>query len=108
MQLRILDTFLRVWNGILFHSLPVRLAWTTKTVKAIRQLIIPIWLSNWDVPSINDYFGDLEPFLRENADLAPAFRDDLVELFSNPNDLTELKFHLGGFTDGNPRSCVTT
>ena len=107
MQIRILDTFLRVWNSDLLHSLLVRLAWTTKTAKAMRLLIIAVWLSNWDVPSINDCSGYLEPFLRENEDRALALRDGLVELFGNLNDLTELKFHLGGFTDGDARSCVT-
>ena len=47
-----------------------------------------------------EYYGDVEPFLRENDHLAPARRGHLLELFNNQNDAADLKLELAALIDG--------
>ena len=54
-----------------------------------------------------DYFGYVEPFLREIEDLAPASFDHLLELFNNPEDVADLKLEIAALIDA-ARSFVTT
>ncbi|CAB4018870.1 Hypothetical predicted protein [Paramuricea clavata] len=74
-QFRILDTFIRHWNSMFSQSPAVRLAWKTKTGKAMRTASTTRWWSKWEVVNqVHDYFGDVEPFIRGIEDLAPALR----------------------------------
>ena len=107
-QFRILDTFLSHWNSMFSQSPAVRLAWKIKTGKAMRTVSATRWWSKWEVVNqVCDYFGDVDPFLREIEDLAPALRAHLLEIFDNPEDVTELKLEIAALIDGG-RSFFTT
>ncbi|CAB4013758.1 Hypothetical predicted protein [Paramuricea clavata] len=56
---------------------------------------------------IDDYFGDVEPFIRGIEDLAPALRAHLLEIFDSPEDVADLKLEIAALIDGG-RSFVTT
>ena len=45
-----------------------------------------------------DYFGYVEPFIRENEEICPANRQHLLEIFDDPQSLLELRMHGVGCT----------
>ena len=47
-----------------------------------------------------EYFGDVEPFLRENDYLAPATSGHLLDLFNSPADAADLQLELAALIDG--------
>ena len=79
-QFRILDTLLRHWNGMFSQSPAVRLAWKTKTGKAMCTASTTRCRSKWEVVNqVCDYFDYVKPFLRGIEDLAAALRAHLLE-----------------------------
>ena len=48
-----------------------------------------------------EYFGDVEPFLRENENdhLAPATTGQLLDIFSDASDAKELELELAALID---------
>eukprot|EP00112_Aurelia_sp_Birch-Aquarium-sp1_P014586 Seg3162.1 transcript_id=Seg3162.1/GoldUCD/mRNA.D3Y31 product="hypothetical protein" protein_id=Seg3162.1/GoldUCD/D3Y31 len=107
-QFRLLDTFFKYWNAMFAHSPAVRLAWKTRTGKAMRTHSVTRWWSKWEVlDQVCQYFGDIEPFLAEIEGLVPATRDHLLELFNDQENVSDLKLELAAFIDGG-KSFVTT
>ena len=50
------------------------------------------WWSKWDIlQQALYYFGDIEPFLRENEELSPAVRRHLLEIFDDHQDFQDLQ-----------------
>ena len=45
------------------------------------------------------YFGDMEPFLCENDDIAPATQEKLVGFFSDPNKKAVCQIELAAIVD---------
>ena len=41
---------------------------------------------------MSEYFGDVEPFLRENDEVSPANRRRLLEIFDDPRGCQDLRF----------------
>ena len=59
------------------------------------------WRSKWEVVNqISDYFADVEPFIREIKDLAPASQAHLLEIFDTPEDVAHLKLKIAALIDG--------
>ena len=59
--------------------------------KAMRTCSATRWWSKWEVVNqISDYFADVEPFVREIEDLAPASPAHLLEIFYTPEDVAHL------------------
>ena len=48
---------------------------------------------------VSDYFGDVLPFLEENVNLSPATRQNLLDIFENPQDLQNLRLELAAIVD---------
>ena len=48
-----------------------------------------------------EYFGDVEPFLRQNENdhLAPATTEQLLDIFNDVSDAKELELELVALTD---------
>ncbi|KAK3737632.1 hypothetical protein QZH41_006457 [Actinostola sp. cb2023] len=100
-EFRVLDTFAQYWVSMFSHSAAVRLAWKTKTGTAMRSYSPTRWWSKWEtMKQVLDYFGDVEPFLRENDQLVPATRVHLLEIFNSPADSKDLELELAAFVDG--------
>ena len=55
-----------------------------------------------------EYFGDLEPFLREKNHLVPATRRQLLDIFNDPSDVKDLKLELAGLVDGGSHLVTAT
>ena len=47
---------------------------------------------------MSEYFGDVEPFLREN-EVSPANRRRLLEIFDDPRGCQDLRLELAAFVD---------
>ena len=100
-EFRGLDKFIMYWTAMFSNSPAVRLAWKDRTGKAMRSHSKTRWWSQFEImKQVFEYYGDVEPFLRENDHLAPATRGHLLELFNNQNDATDLKLELAALIDG--------
>lgn len=47
-----------------------------------------------------EWFADVEPFLRENEQLAPATREQLVDISNSPDDSKDLQLEIAAIVDG--------
>ena len=100
-EFRVLDTFAQYWVSMFSHSAAVRIAWKTKTGTAMRTYSPTRWWSKWEMMKhVLEYFGDVEPFLRENDQLVPATRVHLLEIFNSPADSKDLELELAASVDG--------
>ena len=99
-QFQILDLFSRYWIGMFSHSFNACLIWRERTGKSIRKFSNTRWWSKWEVLNqVVDYFGYVEPFLRENEEICPANRQHLLEIFDDPQSLQELRMELAALVD---------
>ena len=58
------------------------------------------WWSKWEILNqVVDFFGDVEPFLRENENICPANRQHLLNIIENPQDLQDLRLELAAIVD---------
>lgn len=81
------------------HSPAARLLWKTRTGVAMLRKSDTRWWSKWEVLNlVMQYFGDVEPFLREN-DISPVCRANLLELFDDVNNLRDLNIELAAMID---------
>ena len=100
-EFRVLDKFIMYWIAMFSNSPAVRLAWKDRTGKAMHSHSKTRWWSQFEImKQVFEYYGDVEPFLRENDHLAPATRGHLLELFNNQNDAADLKLELAALIDG--------
>ena len=99
-EFRVLDKLIMYWTAMFSNSPTVRLAWKDRTGKAMRSHSKTRWWSQFEImKQVFEYYGDVEPFLRENDHLAPATRGHLLELF-NQNDAADLKLEPAALIDG--------
>ena len=69
------------------------------------------WWSKWEVmKQVLKYFGDVEPFLRQNENnhLAPATTGQLLDIFNDASDTKELELELAALIDGNSHFVTAT
>ena len=103
-EFRVLDRFSQLWVSMFSHSAAVRLAWKTRTGTAMKTYSATRWWSKWEVmKQVLEYFGDVEPFLRENEydhHLAPATTGQLLDIFNDASDAKELELELVALIDG--------
>ena len=86
-EFRILDSFIQYWVSLFAHSFNARLLWKEKTGQAMRTHSDTRWWSKWEIlQQALCYFGDIEPFLRENEEMSPAMRRHLLEIFDDHQD----------------------
>ena len=61
------------WLNLFSRSPKARLAWRSRTGRAMRSYSETRWWSKWEIINqIVDQFGDVQPFLEENTNTAPA------------------------------------
>ncbi len=64
------------------------------------SLIKTRWWSRWEVlHQVLQQFGDVELFLRNNADISPTTRSKLLEILSDPQKSSLLKIELAVVSD---------
>ena len=57
-------------------------------------------MEEWEILNqVVDFFGDVEPFLRENEYICPANRQRLLNIIENPQDLQDLRLELAAIVD---------
>lgn len=96
----VLDTFARYWNTMFSLSPAARIAWKTRSGTAMRLSSETRWWSQWEVLNlVMQYFGDVEPFLRENENMAPSCRRHLLEIFDDPVSARDLEIELAAMID---------
>ena len=82
------------------HSYNARLVWRERTGQSIRTFSETRWWSKWEVlRQVSEYFGDVEPFLRENDEVSPANRRRLLEIFDDPQSCQDLRLELAALVD---------
>ena len=99
-EFHILDSFARYWKSMFAHSYNARLVWKERTGVSIRTFSDTRWWSQWEnLQRVSDFFGDIEPFLRENAEISPANRRHLLEIFDNQDSHQKLHLELAALVD---------
>ncbi|KAK3744779.1 hypothetical protein QZH41_004216 [Actinostola sp. cb2023] len=100
-EFRVLDRFAQLWVTMFSHSAAIRLAWEGRTGRAMPTFSATRWWSKFEVmKQVLEYFGDVEPFLRDNDHLAPATRRQILDIFDDPHDANYLELELAALVDG--------
>ena len=110
-EFRVLDRFSQLWVSMFSHSAAVWLAWKTRTGTAMKTYSATRWWSKWEVmKQVLEYFGDVEPFLRQNENnhLAPATTGQLLDIFNDASDAKELELELAALIDGGSHFVTAT
>ena len=77
-----------------------QLLWKTRTGTAMRLHSKTRLWSKWEVLNqVMEFFGDVEPFLRENDNLSPLCRASLLEIFDDPVTARDLDIELAATID---------
>ena len=99
-EFKILDLFAWYWISMFSHSYNARLVWRERTGQCIHTFSETRWWSKWEVlRQVSEYFGDIEPFLRENDEVSPANRRRLLEIFDDPQSCQDLRLELAALVD---------
>ena len=99
-EFSVLNTFSRCWNTLFSLSPASRLLWRTRTGIAMQLHSKTRWWSKWKVLNqVMEFFGDVEPFLRENDNLSPLCRASLLEIFDDPVTARDLDIELASTID---------
>ena len=84
-QFKVLDSFTRYWVRLFSRSQAARLLWKERTGISMKSHSETQWWSKWEILNqVVDFFGDVEPFLRENEKICPANRQHLLSIIENP------------------------
>ena len=77
-----------------------RLLWKTRTGTAMKLHSKTRWWSKWEVVNhAMELFGEVEPFLKENDNLSPVCRANLLEIFDDPATARDLQIELAAMID---------
>ena len=91
-QFRVLDSFTRYWVSLFSRGHTARLLWKEKTGVSMKSHSETRWWSKWEILNqVVDFFGDVEPFLRENENICPTNCQHLLDIIDNPQDLQDLR-----------------
>ena len=95
-----LSLFFTLWISLFAHSPKVKALWKETTGRTMSTYSKTRWWSRWEVMNqVLLQFGHVEPFLQRNEDIGPATRTKLLEILSNPQQLTVLKMELASVID---------
>ena len=91
----ILNEFMSAWIGMFSHSFKARALWKERANGSVKSYSATRWWSKWEVMrQLMVYFGDLQPFVEENDDIAPANRLKILGIIQDSGKLTHLKVEL--------------
>ena len=95
-----LHEFGLLWVSLFAHSPKACVAWRTRTGRSMASYSKTRWWSRWEVfQQVMLQYGDLVPFLEENADIAPSTRPKLLSLLCDPQKNTKLQLELASIID---------
>ena len=88
------------WVSLFSHSPKTRLLWREQTSRAMPSYSPTRWWNRWELfNQIMVQFGDVEPFLRRNEDIAPATKAKLLSFFTDNERKSKLKMELAVVID---------
>ena len=94
-----LDQFINWWLQLFATSAAAKLAWRELTGTAIKSHSATRWWSKWEaMKQLLTHFGDVQPFLDQNQDIAPRLTDHLRVPFASDSD-TNLIMELAAVVD---------
>ena len=94
------DEFTKLWTALFSRSPKACLAWKTFCGRSVPTYSETRWWSRWEVmKSIHDGFGDVEQFIKETKELAPATLDKVKQILSDPVKNVQLKMELAVVID---------
>ena len=97
----IVSEFAAAWISLFSHSSKAKLAWRDQTSISMKTHSSTRWWSKFEVnKQVFDLFGDVELFLRQHTDLAPATRSKLLAFFDDPTKKMYLQLELATLVDG--------
>ena len=92
--------FFTLWVSLFAHSAKVKAKWRERTGRAMATYSKTRWWSRWEImQQVLEQFGDVEPFLQDNADVSAATRAKLLEILHDPQQLLLLKVELAAIVD---------
>lgn len=95
-----LHKFIVPWVSLFSHSPKLWALWKDKTGRAMKTYSKTRWWSKWEVMhQLLQQFGDVTPFLNEHCDSSLATRRHLMEILTNPQQLTLVKLELAAVID---------
>ena len=95
-----LHHFLTLWRSLFAHSPRVKALWKGRTGRAMASYSTTRWWSRWEVMNqVLQQFGDIEPFLKDHDDVSPATCTKLMQILSNPQQVSFLKLELAAVID---------
>ena len=82
------------------HSPKARLCWKELTGRSMASYSPTRWWSKWELMNqLLVQFGDIERFLTENSEIAPASNKKLLDILRNSPKNTYLKLELSSIID---------
>lgn len=82
------------------HSYNACLVWRQNTGQSIQTYSETRLWRKWEVLNqLLNYFGFVEPFLRENEEICPSNRGHLLEILDNPQKFQDLRLELAALID---------
>ena len=95
-----LKEFTSSWISLFSHSTTTKLLWRSQTGKAMASYSSTRWWSKWEVQKqMMEYFGDIEPFLRDNTTIGPSLRPKLLTFFDDAQQKALLQLELAAVID---------
>ena len=96
----VLHEFSRLWIALFSRSPKARLAWKSFCGRPVPTYSKTRWWSKWEViRKIHDGFADVEQFIGQTTELAPATLDKLKQILSDPGKNLQLKIELAVMVD---------
>ena len=90
-----LASFMVWWISLFSHSPKSAFLWKEKTSQAYRGYSATRWWSKFEVmKQLMELFGDVQPFLEENASISPATRTKLLGMLLNQQEKAYLMVEL--------------
>lgn len=95
-----LDDFAQAWVRLFSSSWTARLRWKERTGQSMKTVSNTRWWSWWELlHQLLLSFGDVEPFLDDNEDVAPKTMDRLRVMLADENTKRRLKLELAAVVD---------
>ena len=96
----VVKEFISSWISLFSHSPKARLLWKNRNGHAVKSYSATRWWSRWEVINqVMTSFGDIQPFLQENSDLAPHLRPKLLKILTDQHSRGLLLIELAATVD---------
>ena len=100
LNIPILSEFTSTWITMFSHSPKVRLLWKEQTGRAMGSYSATRWWSRWEImKQLMVQYPEIEMFLKNNPDVAPASHAKLITFFQDKQKNAYLQLELAAIVD---------